>query len=285
MGYQGLRNHLRSLHKHAEQFRLSVPPMAKDRPGGDATADGTHKSGKKIPATGHSRQNPPRTPPAANPVAPSCFEHGYFKVVHPLLDTRDLGRLGEKLVYAHLCETHGAAAVDWVNKDEEAGGPYDLVMKLEDQTVYVEVKTTENDAQGWWSRSQTDIIPLSLGEMEWMLAQPKDYWIYRVYWSTMNGKWAFYILRDLPLALRSFQLNLHLSCILPSDGLDGSDQSDQMERSLDALLRSEALDPEPPLLVDFDTPPTRPTKKKGGLDMFIQKSRTDSLTASRFGFH
>lgn len=29
----------------------------------------------------------------------------------------------------------------------------------------------------------------------------------------------------------------------PSDGLDGSDQSDQMERSLDALLRSEALDP------------------------------------------
>lgn len=61
----------------------------------------------------------------------------------------------------------GTAAVDWVNKDEEAGGPYDLVMKLEDQTVYVEVKTTENDAQGWWSRSQTDIIPLSLGEMEW----------------------------------------------------------------------------------------------------------------------
>lgn len=30
---------LRSLHKHAEQFRLSVPPMAKDRPGGDAPAD------------------------------------------------------------------------------------------------------------------------------------------------------------------------------------------------------------------------------------------------------
>jgi len=48
--------------------------------------------------------------------------------------------------------------VEWVNQAAERGLPYDIRLSLEAHTVYVEVKTTANDAEGWWARNLTDIM-------------------------------------------------------------------------------------------------------------------------------
>lgn len=88
------------------------------------------------------------------------------------------GRIGEEFVFNYLKWKYPNEEIKWVNKDAEYGTPYDihLVIKSEqNREEFIEVKTTR-------ARNQNS-FPLSIGEIEYLLANPSNYFIYRVYYS------------------------------------------------------------------------------------------------------
>ncbi|XP_047129806.1 uncharacterized protein LOC100210255 isoform X1 [Hydra vulgaris] len=67
-----------------------------------------------------------------------------------------VGKLGENLVYRHLCEIYkddilsGRAKITWLNEVEETGQPYDLKIdftSLEQKCIFIEVKTSYLDGK------------------------------------------------------------------------------------------------------------------------------------------
>ncbi|KAL6844886.1 hypothetical protein ACP4OV_025545 [Aristida adscensionis] len=59
-------------------------------------------------------------------------------------DRSRTGRLGEATVHEYFADRLGCKKVNWVNKDREAGLPYDIVITNGDEIEYVEVKATAN---------------------------------------------------------------------------------------------------------------------------------------------
>ena len=94
-------------------------------------------------------------------------------------DTTEVGRWGERLVYMELQHAHAIAqsemAVTWVNQDEEAGLPYDLVVTAPGGQVdcYIEVKTTV--------AQEKPIFDVSLAELDCARRAGSAYALTRVF--------------------------------------------------------------------------------------------------------
>ena len=84
------------------------------------------------------------------------------------------GRQGEQLVYRMLQNEHPLGKVVWVNGEGESGSPYDIYVNLDNgEKEYIEVKTTRVFHQ--------HAFPVSIGEAQFFLKHPENYFIYRVY--------------------------------------------------------------------------------------------------------
>lgn len=88
------------------------------------------------------------------------------------------GRQGEILVFQYLKQMNPQAEIKWMNEEKESYRPYDISIKTnsEDQhEEFIEVKTTRSIDQY--------TFPISIGEVQWLLKNPSNYFIYRVYYA------------------------------------------------------------------------------------------------------
>lgn len=113
------------------------------------------------------------------------------------------GRIGEKMVYDYLLNKYSQSstsfALKWLNEQRESYLPYDIIMTLDGKKQYIQVKSTQ-------TRNQ-HLFPLSINEIEFILRERENYFIYRVY---INEK-EFIILDNIPWRLRQKE---QLSCFL-----------------------------------------------------------------------
>ncbi|CAF0977112.1 unnamed protein product [Adineta steineri] len=89
----------------------------------------------------------------------------------------DTGRIGEEMVYKYLLKEHreqsNSVIIKWLNQNRETHLPYDILLKKNGKTYYIEVKSTRAYNQ--------HIFPLSINQIETLLQQRENYFIYRVY--------------------------------------------------------------------------------------------------------
>ncbi|CAF1142611.1 unnamed protein product [Adineta ricciae] len=117
------------------------------------------------------------------------------------------GRAGEEMVYQYLLNEHrdhsSSVNVKWLNEIRESHLPYDIILKKNDKTFYIEVKTTRTCNQ--------HVFPLSINQIETFLQLRENYFIYRVY----LDKKKFVVLDNIRWRLSQKQLACLLQ-ILPS---------------------------------------------------------------------
>ena len=91
---------------------------------------------------------------------------------------KTVGRWGEEFVYGylkkreHLPNGQRICDIQWVNENNETGNPYDIVVQLETETVYIEVKSTAS--------VDKELIATSWKELKFAEGQAKNYHLYRV---------------------------------------------------------------------------------------------------------
>ena len=93
-------------------------------------------------------------------------------------ETLDTGRIGEEMVYQFLLKQHLENAylttIKWLNQSRESQLPYDIVLTTKNgKTQYIEVKSTRTCDQ--------HAFPLSINQIEFLIQQKDNYFIYRVY--------------------------------------------------------------------------------------------------------
>ncbi|KAL3003470.1 hypothetical protein AAZX31_08G108800 [Glycine max] len=66
---------------------------------------------------------------------------------------KETGRLGEFLACKYFVDKVGNTAVRWVNKDNETGLPYDLVIGEDNSQEFIEVKATRSPRKDWFNIS------------------------------------------------------------------------------------------------------------------------------------
>jgi hypothetical protein len=107
-------------------------------------------------------------------VSESLDEHIKTRFGDSGADTVELGRWGEQLVWQLLAAKNGSVEkLEWVNKSEESGKPYDIVYGTGPTKKFVEVKTTKTN-----DKSSFEI---SLNELLFAAAHSGSYVIFRVY--------------------------------------------------------------------------------------------------------
>ncbi len=90
-----------------------------------------------------------------------------------------VGQWGERFVYAFLKETRELPdgrkilEVRWINDQTESGNPYDLVVAVEDEMVYVEVKSTAS--------ADKELVALSWKELKFAEEKTESFYLFRVY--------------------------------------------------------------------------------------------------------
>ncbi|KAG1699535.1 hypothetical protein DVH05_012945 [Phytophthora capsici] len=89
-----------------------------------------------------------------------------------------IGRWGEEYVFNQLTqqhtETESNMTVEWVNKEEESGLPYDLTLSVAGKVVeYIEVKSTRTMEKG--------VFEISMNELDQAAIHGSTYSIYRVF--------------------------------------------------------------------------------------------------------
>ncbi|CAF1395347.1 unnamed protein product [Rotaria sordida] len=100
--------------------------------------------------------------------------------LRPIATETDLatGRQGEQLVFGYLKWKYPNADINWVNQEVESGKPYDIHMIIKSENnreEFIEVKTTRSYDQNTFA--------VSIGEVEYLLNHPLNYYIYRVYYA------------------------------------------------------------------------------------------------------
>lgn len=93
-------------------------------------------------------------------------------------ETSETGRIGEEMVYQYLLKEHQetpyAASIKWLNQSRESQLPYDILLTTKNgKTLYIEVKSTRTCDQ--------HVFPLSINQIEFLIQQKENYFIYRVY--------------------------------------------------------------------------------------------------------
>ncbi|CAF4274300.1 unnamed protein product, partial [Adineta steineri] len=85
----------------------------------------------------------------------------------------DTGRIGEEMVYKYLLKEHreqsNSVIIKWLNQNRETHLPYDILLKKNGKTYYIEVKSTRAYNQ--------HIFPLSINQIETLLQQRENYFI------------------------------------------------------------------------------------------------------------
>ncbi len=114
--------------------------------------------------------------------APSIDELSLTNPFRPISSEADLitGRQGEELVFEYLKWKYPNENIVWVNKEDESGKPYDIHMTVtsdNNRQEFIEVKTTRS--------SDHNTFPMSIGEVEYLLKHPSNYFIYRVYYADL----------------------------------------------------------------------------------------------------
>lgn len=89
------------------------------------------------------------------------------------------GRQGEALIFQYLKRVYPTAQIKWMNDEKESYAPYDISIKInsegDEHEEFIEVKTTRSIDQY--------TFPISIGEVQWLLKHPANYFIYRVYYA------------------------------------------------------------------------------------------------------
>jgi hypothetical protein len=117
-----------------------------------------------------------------------------------------IGRRGEEFVYRYLLWKYPDAQIRWVNQNQESGQPFDIQMirkETRNQTDLIEVKTTRISKQ--------NTFQISVGEVECLLANQNNYYIYRVYYGNDETSSTITILSQIKCHLQQKQLALSIT--------------------------------------------------------------------------
>jgi len=133
----------------------------------------------------------------------------------PIGNEADLitGRQGEEFVFHYLKWKYPNETIDWINEKTESGGPYDIRMVVRsenDRVEFIEVKTTRLYDQ--------NTFPVSIGEVEYLLQHPSNYFIYRVYYADNKDLSTITVINKIKDNLQMKHLKLSMTVVSkPSD--------------------------------------------------------------------
>ena len=116
------------------------------------------------------------------------------------------GRHGEEFVYRYLLWKYPKAQIRWNNQQEESGQPFDIEMirqETKNQRELIEVKTTRILKQ--------NTFQISVSEVECLLANQENYYIYRVYYDNDEKSSTITILSRIKCHLQQKQLALSIT--------------------------------------------------------------------------
>ncbi|CAF2658198.1 unnamed protein product [Rotaria sp. Silwood2] len=119
------------------------------------------------------------------------------------------GRQGEEFVFCYLKWKYPNEDIKWINQAGESGGPYDIRMTIKSENnreEFIEVKTTRSCDQNTFS--------ISIGEVEYLLEHPSNYYIYRVYYADKIDSSTITVINKIKRNL--LQKNLKLSMTIES---------------------------------------------------------------------
>ncbi len=117
-----------------------------------------------------------------------------------------IGRRGEEFVYRYLLWKYPDAQIQWVNQHQETGQPFDIQIvhkETGNQIDLIEVKTTRIPKQ--------NTFQISVGEVECLLANQNNYYIYRVYYANDEKSSTITILSQIKCHLQQKQLALSIT--------------------------------------------------------------------------
>ena len=92
---------------------------------------------------------------------------------------KKVGRWGEQFVYTflkakgRLPDGREFQSIHWANENEESANPYDIEVQIENEKVYIEVKST--------SSARKELVAISWQELKFAEEQGGRYHLYRVY--------------------------------------------------------------------------------------------------------
>ena len=117
-----------------------------------------------------------------------------------------IGRWGEEFVYRYLLWKYPNAQIQWMNQNQESGQPFDIQILHKDagnRKDLIEVKTTRVHKQ--------NTFQISIAELECLLANHKNYSIYRVYYANDEKSSTISILNQIKYHLQQKQLALSIT--------------------------------------------------------------------------
>lgn len=117
-----------------------------------------------------------------------------------------IGHRGEEFVYRYLIWKYPKAKIQWFNQEQEFGQPFDIQMirqETNNQVELIEVKTTRVPKQ--------NTFQISVGEVECLLANQNNYFIYRVYYGKDEKSSSITILSQIKCHLQQKQLALSIT--------------------------------------------------------------------------
>ena len=117
-----------------------------------------------------------------------------------------IGRRGEEFVYRYLLWKYPDAEIQWINHHHEFGQPFDIQMirkGTNNQKEFVEVKTTRIPKQ--------NTFQISIGEVECLLVNQNNYYIYRVYLANDDKSSTITILNQIKCHLQQKQIALSIT--------------------------------------------------------------------------
>ncbi|CAF1127467.1 unnamed protein product [Rotaria sordida] len=131
--------------------------------------------------------------------------------INPTVNVVDnsTGRQGEELVFRFLQWKHPNKRVEWMNAKQESGLPYDIQIRTNNKIELIEVKTTRIPDQ--------HTFQISIGEIECLLENPMNYYIYRVYYSDDPDSTKITILSQVKCHLEQKQLALCMTIMQRAD--------------------------------------------------------------------
>ena len=122
----------------------------------------------------------------------------------------EIGRRGEEFVYRYLLWKYPDAEIQWANQRQEFGDPFDIQIIHQGknkQIDLVEVKTTRVPKQ--------NTFQISVKEVEYLLKNPKNYFIYRVYYANDETSSTITIISQIKFHLEQKQLALSITIAEP----------------------------------------------------------------------
>lgn len=117
-----------------------------------------------------------------------------------------IGRWGEEFVYKYLVWKYPDAEIKWMNETKESGQPYDIQIvhkNAANRKDLIEVKTTRVHKQ--------NTFQISVAELECLLDNQKNYFIYRVYYANDEKSSTISILNQIKYHLQQKQLALSIT--------------------------------------------------------------------------